>query len=66
MTSASDEEFNALLVGIHAADLAEIIEDLELHEGRSIVERLSHSNAADVLVDLGWAHWLLLWPKVIC
>ncbi len=52
MTSASDEEFNALLVGIHAADLAEIIEDLELHEGRSIVERLSHSNAADVLVEL--------------
>lgn len=52
MTIASDAEFNTLLEGIHAADLAEIIEDLELHEGRSIIERLTHSNAADVLVEL--------------
>ncbi|MEY2962805.1 MAG: magnesium transporter [Bacteroidota bacterium] len=50
---ASDEaEFNALLEGIHAADIAEIIDELDIEEARSIVERLESEVAADVLVEV--------------
>lgn len=46
------EEFDRLISGIHAADLAEIIEDFEVVEGQSIIERLEPEMAADVLVEI--------------
>lgn len=52
MTSAEDRDFEALIEGIHAADIADVLEELEVEEARDIVERLDPSMAADVLVEV--------------
>ena len=51
MSASSDVEFLQLLEGIHAADLAEVLETLEEEERTFIFEKLSPEMAADVLVE---------------
>ena len=51
MSASSDVEFLQLLEGIHAADLAEVLETLEDEERTFIFEKLSPEMAADVLVE---------------
>ena len=52
MSALSDVEFLQLLEGIHAADLAEVLETFEQEERSLIFEKLSPEMAADVLVEL--------------
>ena len=52
MSALSDVEFSQLLEGIHAADLAEVLETFEQEERSLIFEKLSPEMAADVLVEL--------------
>ena len=52
MSALSDVEFLQLLEGIHAADLAEVLETFEQEERSHIFEKLSPEMAADVLVEL--------------
>lgn len=52
MSASSDVEFLQLLEGIHAADLAEVLETFEQEERSLIFEKLSPEMAADVLVEL--------------
>ena len=51
MSALSDVEFLQLLEGIHAADLAEVLETFEQEERSIIFEKLSPEMAADVLVE---------------
>lgn len=51
MSALSDVEFLQLLEGIHAADLAEVLETFEQEERSLIFEKLSPEMAADVLVE---------------
>ena len=51
MSASSDVEFLQLLEGIHAADLAEVLETFEQEERSLIFEKLSPEMAADVLVE---------------
>lgn len=51
MSALSDVEFSQLLEGIHAADLAEVLETFEQEERSLIFEKLSPEMAADVLVE---------------
>ena len=51
MSALSDVEFSQLLEGIHAADLAEVLETFEQEERSIIFEKLSPEMAADVLVE---------------
>ena len=52
LSSSQDAEFSALVEGIHAADIADVLEELEVFEARSILERLDAVVAADVLVEV--------------
>ena len=52
MSALSDVEFLQLIEGIHAADLAEVLETFEQEERSLIFEKLSPEMAADVLVEL--------------
>ncbi len=51
MSALSDVEFLQLIEGIHAADLAEVLETFEQEERSLIFEKLSPEMAADVLVE---------------
>lgn len=44
--------FEALMEGIHAADIAEVLETMEVDEVESLLDRLDSERVADVLVEI--------------
>ena len=44
--------FEALMDGIHAADIAEVLETMEVDEVESLLDRLDSERVADVLVEI--------------